>query len=235
MAQTWHDLLFIHWPVPIEALRPLVPEPLQIEEHGGTAWIGIVPFRMSGIRLRGLPALPGTGAFPELNVRTYVTFDDKPGVWFFSLDATSRMAVFTARAWFALPYYLAHIEISARKDAGLRYSLRRTHKDVPSVEFAADYHPVGDVVLAPPDSLDAFLTERYCLYALSSDGQLRRAEIHHEPWPLQPAEAYIRSNTMVTGFDIALPDEPPRLHFSRRLDVVVWSPQVLEPSKAPAS
>src|SRR5437867_5100192 len=103
----WHDLLFLHWPVRPEIIRPLIPNGLELDTFDGAAWIGVVPFRMTGVRLRWLPPLPGISAFPELNVRTYVRVRDRPGVYFFSLDAGSRTAVAMARAWFHLPYFHA--------------------------------------------------------------------------------------------------------------------------------
>src|ERR1700687_6083754 len=107
MAGTWRDLLFAHWPVATTSLRPLVPARLRIDTFDGQAWLAVVPFRMSGVRLRGTPAMPWLSAFPELNVRTYVRCGAKPGVWFFSLDAGNPLAVGIARAWFHLPYYRA--------------------------------------------------------------------------------------------------------------------------------
>lgn len=226
MAQSWHDLLFAHWPVPAAALRPLlsglVPEGLDLDERDGSAWIGVVPFTMSGVRLRGLPPVPGASRFPELNVRTYVTMGDRPGVWFFSLDAASRLAVAVARRWFHLPYHRARMSATPREDEGVRYSHLRTHPGSPPAEFGADYHPTGPVTVAESGSLDAFLTERYCLYTADEAGTLWRGEIHHEPWPLQPAEAYITRNTMTQPLGIGL-QGPPLLHFARRLDVVVWT------------
>src|SRR6266404_10006502 len=121
MAQSWHDLLFAHWQVDAAALRPLLPPQLQIDTFGGSAWLAVVPFRMTGVRLPGTPALPWLSAFPELNVRTYVTCDGEPGVWFFSLDAGNALAVAIARAWFHLPYFRAH----APRKPGRLESLRQ--------------------------------------------------------------------------------------------------------------
>ena len=111
MSQSWHDLLFAHWPIDASHLRPLIPAALEIDKFQGEAWIGVVPFRMSGVRLRATPALPTLSAFPELNVRTYVTHGGKPGVWFFSLDAANAIAVSVARAWFHLPYFNARMTL----------------------------------------------------------------------------------------------------------------------------
>jgi len=116
MRQKWHDLLFMHWRIPPQTLRPLIPPALDLDIFEGSAWLGIVPFRMTGVRLRATPSIPGLSAFPELNVRTYIVAGGKPGVWFFSLDAASALAVATARAWFHLPYFRARMSLTARGD-----------------------------------------------------------------------------------------------------------------------
>jgi uncharacterized protein YqjF (DUF2071 family) len=224
MAMTWHDLLFAHWRVPVAALRPLVPGALTIDTFDGSAWIGVVPFRMSGVRLRGTPALPGPGAFVELNVRTYVTEGTKAGVWFFSLDAASRVAVRAARRWFRLPYFDAEMSCVTEGD-DVVYRSRRTHRGAHPAEFAARYGPSGPQFAAQPGSLEHWLTERYCLYASAPDGALLRGEIHHAPWPLQSASASIATNTMAAAAGVALPAEGPHLLFARRLDVVGWTPE----------
>jgi hypothetical protein len=227
MAMKWHDLLFMHWPVPVEVLRPLVPAGLEIDTFDGVAWLGVVPFRMSGIRARGTPAMPWVSAFAELNVRTYVTAGGRAGVWFFSLDAASRLAVRVARATFRLPYFDAQMHIAGTTgDAAgaVTYSSVRTHRNAPPAEFAATYTPTGEVYRAQPGDLDHWLTERYCLYAASPAGRLSRGEIHHSPWPLQPAACDTTVNTMTHQLGITLPPAPPLLHFAKQLDVVAWLP-----------
>jgi hypothetical protein len=218
----WHDLLFLHWPVPADALRPLVPAGLDLDRFDGRAWLGVIPFRMSGVRLRGLPAIPGTARFPELNVRTYVTRAGKPGVWFFSLDAASRVAVYTARVWYGLPYFHARMGGSIAGD-WITYHSARRHRGAPPAEFRARYRPAGEARPAPPGSLEHFLSERYCLYALDRRGRLGRGEIDHRPWPLQPAEVEVAVNRMVEPLGLALPAVEPISHFARQLEVVAWS------------
>lgn len=217
---TWHDLLFAHWPMPVAALRGLIPPALEIDTLDGTAWLGVVPFRMSGVAPRGVPALPWLSAFPELNVRTYVTAEGKPGVWFFSLDAASALAVAVARAWYHLPYFRARISCAATASGGVNYESWRTHPGAPAAEFRAQYRPLAPAALATRGSLDYFLTERYCLYAANSRGHVFRGDIHHQPWPLQPAEAEISVNTMAAAHTLVLPATPPLLHFARELRVV---------------
>jgi uncharacterized protein YqjF (DUF2071 family) len=226
MAQRWHDLLFAHWPVPPQALRPLVPASLPLDSFDGNAWIGVVPFRMSGVRPRLVPPLPGLSTFPELNVRTYVTRDGKPGVYFFSLDTTSRLTIVGARAVFHLPYYRAEMSVRGEGE-DVVYASRRVHAGPPAAELRGRYGPRGSVRIAEPGSLEDWLTGRYCLYSIDPRGGAHRCEIDHAPWPLQAAEATLDVNTMTAGLGLALPDVAPLLHFSRRLEVVVWPLQRL--------
>src|SRR4029450_6385677 len=144
MAQTWHDLLFAHWPLPVDDVRRVVPAVLPLDTFDGQAWIGVVPFRMTGVRPRAVPPLPWLSAFPELNVRTYVTLDGKPGVYFFSLDAGNRLAVVTARLTYFLPYFHAHMAVTHDGEA-IRYSSYRIHHGAPSADFIARYGPTSAV------------------------------------------------------------------------------------------
>jgi uncharacterized protein YqjF (DUF2071 family) len=217
MKQTWHDLLFAHWPLSTAVMRPLVPSQLTLDTFDGQCWVGIVPFHMSGIRARGLPPLPGVSRFPELNVRTYVTHGGKPGVYFFSLDAANLPAVWAARTFYHLPYFYA--EMSSREIGGsIQYSScrRRGH-----AEFRGQYRPTTEARLHEKGSLDHWLTERYCLYTTHRD-QVLRGEIHHQPWPLQDAEAEVEINTVAASAAIQLPASPPSLLFARRLEVLIW-------------
>jgi uncharacterized protein len=225
MHQVWHDLLFAHWPVDARELRASVPAALDVDLFDGQAWISVVPFRMSGIRPRYLPALPWLSAFAELNVRTYVVRDGKPGVYFFSLDAANPVAVRIARRLFHLPYFDAKMSIEYNGD-WIEYRSKRTHRGAPPAEFSARYRPTGPVFRVAPGSLEEWLSERYCLYADDQRGRIWRTEIHHVPWPVQPAECEIMLNTMT-----ALPQVTPLLQFSRRLDIVAWLPELLAPGK----
>ena len=214
--QVWRDLLFAHWPIAAAAIRPFVPKSLEVQEFNGTSWIGLVPFRMTGVMRRPWPDLPWISAFPELNVRIYVEHEGKPGVWFLSLDATNPLAVWAARRYFHLPYYGAAMSVTSRSD-GIHYESSRR-----GAQFSASYRPTSDIYPAKPGSLEHWLTERYCLYALAPDGALWRTDVHHVPWPLQAAELEIRSNTMFDVHGLKLDAPPQLLHFSRRLDVVMW-------------
>lgn len=226
MTMQWHDLLFAHWPLQPEVLRPLIPPVLEIDTFDGSAWLGIVPFRMAGVRPHYVPELPWLSAFPELNVRTYVTAGGKPGVWFFSLDAANPLAVRGARTVFHLPYFDARMRCSADGER-IRYSSYRAHRKASGATLGMRYGPTGPVRLALPGSLDAWLTERYCLYAANHRGTVWRGEIHHRRWPLQPAEIEIEHNTMAEQLRLVLPAHPPLVHFARRLDVVAWGLDIL--------
>jgi uncharacterized protein YqjF (DUF2071 family) len=224
MRQQWRDLLFAHWRIAAEALRPLVPRPLSIQEFDGSSWVGLVPFRMTGVMVRPLPDLPYVSAFPELNLRLYVELDGKPGVWFVSLDAANWLAVHAARRLFHLPYF--HAAMSCEADGErIRYRSQRKRGDV---VFAGRYEPISEVYESRPGTLEHFLTERYCLYAARRDGTLLRAEVHHRPWPLQRARLDIEENRVAGPQGIAIAGPPALLHFSRFLDVVVWTPHQVE-------
>jgi hypothetical protein len=222
MTQSWHDLLFAHWPLDPASLRGNVPPEIPIDLFEGRAWIGVVPFHMTNVALRG--ARPLALAFPELNVRTYVSVGGKPGVYFFSLDAASRLAVFTARTLFQLPYHCATMVV----DAGARRVSYRSRRKNGRAELAVTYGPGGPAQESRPGTLEYFLTERYCLYLADTTGRVRRLEIHHRPWPLQPADAQIAVNTMTDACGIALPATTPLLHFAKRLDVLTWGLKTVE-------
>jgi uncharacterized protein YqjF (DUF2071 family) len=227
LGMRWVDLLFAHWPMPVEALRPLVPPDLEVDTFEGQAWLGIVPFRMEDVAPRFLPAVPGLGTFPEINVRTYVTRRGRAGVWFLSLDAASPITVEGGRAGFHLPYFRARM--SSDTEAGwVEYHSERRDRRGAAAVFDGRYRPVGPASVAPAGSLAAFLTDRRGLYAADRAGRLSWTAIRHAPWPLQPAEAEIRANSMATAHGLTLPSVPPLLHFARRLDVKGWWPRPLE-------
>lgn len=228
MFMQWRDLLFAHWPVPAEQLRPLIPSALSIDTWNGQAWIGIVPFHMTDVGPRALPPVPGISAFPEINVRSYVTFGGKPGVWFFSLDARQKLAVRAARWGLHLPYFDAEITVGQGTDGKVAYRSHRTEGKSPPAEFVASYWPSGPVFHPHAGTLEYWLIERYCLYSASPAGKIRRLEIHHDPWSLQVAEAEIPHNTMTRPLGVDLPADPPKLHYSKRQDAFAWLPAKIE-------
>ena len=228
--QSWLDLAFLHWPVPAAQLRPHIPPSLAIQEFDGTAWLGVVPFRMAGVMRRPLPDIPGISAFPELNVRTYVDLADgesRPGVWFFSLDATNRLAVWAARRFFHLPYYRAAIRIEQRAGANSDVYDYTSVRHDGRARFSGTYRATSETYLAEAGMLEHFLTERYCLYAEKPGGEILRAEVHHHPWPLQRAEVELRENEMVPGLGIDVQGPPQLVHFAREIHVAVWSPETV--------
>lgn len=217
MKQVWHELLFAHWPIAPNRMRAHAPKELGLDTFDGYCWVGVVPFRMSGIRGRGFPPLPGLSQFPELNVRTYVTCGDKPGVYFFSLDAANRAAVWAARAFYHLPYFFASMT-SVEIDGEIHYSSRRLES---SAEFRAVYRPTSPPRQPARGSLEHWLTERYCLYTVHNR-QVYCGEIHHPPWLLQDAAANFDLNTVAAASQIELPNSAPLLHFARRQNVLIW-------------
>ncbi len=221
LAQRWHNLLFAHWPVSPDLLRPFVPQRLTIDTYEGKAWVAVVPFQMEAVRFRFLPPIPGTSAFPELNVRTYVTCAGKPGVWFFSLDAANALAVSVARATFHLPYFHARMRCE-RRGGFIQYESIRTQTSAPKATFRGSYRGAGPQFQPQPGSLEHFLIERYCLYSANPNGDLFRGEIHHPPWDLQLAEAQVTENTFPQAELKTTLHENPLLHFARLQNVVVW-------------
>lgn len=224
MTQSWHHLLFAHWRVDAGALRNLVPAALPIDLYKGEAWIGVVPFHMTNVAPRGLPNIPFVSSFPELNVRTYITLDGKPGVYFFSLDAGSTIAVTAARTMFGLPYFNATMNVDVTGD-DVRYASARQPAEG-RAEFTGSYRPVGPVQRPHEGTLEYFLTERYCLYTVDGASRVQRLEIHHPPWPLQVAAAAIERNTMADAAQITVSGAP-LLHYARRQDMVAWLPRSL--------
>lgn len=224
MTQIWHELLFAHWPIEPDVMRSLLPPILPLDTYERQAWVGVVPFRMSYVRPRGFPPVPRLSQFPELNVRTYVTVNGIPGVYFFSLDADNPVAVLLARKVFHLPYFNATMRCQriSSADETILYRSQRTHPGASPAEFAALYRPVAPVEYAAPGSLAYWFTERYYLYTVVNQNQVYRGDIHHERWPLQPAELDLESNTMALSHGIRLPDMPPLLHYAQRQEVLIW-------------
>lgn len=223
MHQVWDKLLFLHWPVEVEQLRPLVPEGLEIETWEGTAWIGVTPFTIRGIRPPFFPPLPVLSRSHELNVRTYVTRDGVPGVWFLSLDASNALAVWGARLGFSLPYFRAQMELNAGRS--IDFHSRRTHADAPPASFRARWHVGARLPEAAPNTREFFLIERYALYS-ESGGRLYRARIHHRPWPLASARVEQLTSTMLSSHGLPEPRDEPLLHAQAEpFDVEVWSPK----------
>jgi uncharacterized protein YqjF (DUF2071 family) len=221
MTQIWNHLLFAHWPIPPEALRPLIPPVLPLDLFDGQCWVGIAPFYMTHVCPRGLPPFPYLSQFGEINVRTYVIVQNIPGVYFFSLDANNPIAVWLARMIFHLPYFTARIRIQ-RKGDSFHYYSQRTHSPAHSEAFSATYRPISSVYQAQRETLEYWLIERYCLYTVVEQNKVFRANIHHKPWPLQQAEAEIMHNSLASTDGLHLPATPPLLHYANKQEVLVW-------------
>lgn len=215
VAQTWSDLLFAHWPVDPAVARSFITPDLDVHTFDGQAWLSVVVFQISNVHLRGWPAMPGLRGFPEVNLRTYVTYQGKPGVWFVSLHCPNRLVMAVARPWYLLPYRFAPLHL---RDG-----------ECSSPLLSAEYCPTGGVFEAERGSLDEWLTERYCYYTCSPSGSLYRCDIHHEPWPLQPARAEISSNALLEGMD-----QPVVLHYAKRIEALIWPLSPLPPRSASA-
>jgi hypothetical protein len=225
MHQNWGRLLFMHWAIDAELLRPLLPSQLSIDTFDGKAWIGVVPFTMWGIRASFLPAIPGTSAFHELNVRTYVHLNGVPGVWFFSLDAVNSLAVWGARTFYHLPYFKAEMSL-AQEGKTINYSSKRIDQRGSPAEFQASWAIGEPLPQSTPESLEFFLTERYCLYSSHRD-QLFRSRIFHRPWPLRSAELVSAraggyESTMIQALGISAPQAEPLLHYAESIAVDIW-------------
>lgn len=228
LRMRWHDLLFAHWPIPAEVLRALIPPALEIDTFDGSAWIGLVPFRMSQVGPVGGPTPPILGRFGEVNVRTYVRHGDRSGIWFFSLDAASVLTVIGARTWFHLPYQLAAVSCRVGADGSVAYRSRRVLGGPGEARLSARYRPTGPIEVAAPGSLNAFLTDRPSLFAADRRGHVYRGDVRHEPWPLQPAEAEFREESLIAAAGLTRPSGAPILSFARVLDVVATWPSRVE-------
>lgn len=208
MRMTWSELLFAHWPVEPAILSRLLPQGLALDTRENTAWIGVVPFLMSDVSPRCCPSIPRLSRFLELNVRTYVTCEGKPGVWFFSLDAANRVAVRVARATFNLPYMDAKMSLTKNDSQIISYGSERTHRGEPLAQFEASYQALEETFCAQPGTLEHWLTARYCLYSADRNGRLYRGEIDHDPWTLAMATWTKRQNTMCEPMGIDLMGQP---------------------------
>jgi uncharacterized protein len=196
-------------------LRQRIPDELEIEEHDGTAWLSIVFFRVRALRARGALPVPGISSFLQLNVRTYVRGPDGlPGVWFFSIDASSRLAALGVRRIYHVPAFHARMTQEPAKEWQEAECVRLGE---PGRVFAARYRANGETFHAQPGSLEWFLTERYRLFSAEAS-----AEMHHDRWLLSPAEAEVELASIVP---FTLGGAPRLCHFAFRQDALIWPPE----------
>lgn len=204
-----------------EVVAKRLPPGVTLDTRNGNAWVGVVPFLMSDVAPRLCPPTPGLSRFPELNVRTYVTVNSKPGVWFFSLDAASRFAVRAARATFNLPYMDATMSINQTDGRMINYISHRTHLGEVAAEFEATYFTDDEFREAEPGTLNHWLTARYCLYCVDRRGRICRGEIDHPPWKVATATCDERVNTMGEGLGFSF-SGPPHLLMAEPIEVRAW-------------
>jgi len=223
MHQQWRDLLFLHWKFPVDLIQATLPSGLSVDTYDGEAYVGIVPFFMRNIRPRFFPAVPGISDFLEMNLRTYVhDRNGIPGVWFYSLDASQRLAVAVARRFFHLPYVYAEMT-SHRVDGGaILYRVARRHGGASLLAGEFEYQAGAEMPTAAPGTLEFFLVERYCLYAHGA-GQMWRGTVHHQPYPLCRAEVTRWSDELLglNGF-VSPGRDPDHVVMSRGVDVTVY-------------
>jgi len=219
MRQTWNKLLFAHWPIRADQIQALIPSALTLDTFDGTAWVGIVPFAMNDVSFRFLSALPSN--FCELNVRTYVSYKGRGGVFFFSLDASNPLAVEVARAAFRLSYFHSRMRITGTTDS-IDYTCQRRDWRSAEVNFEASYGPTGAVQYSAKGSIEEFLTERYCFFTSGAGGRVMSCDVHHGQWPLQPAAAQFRRNTILEPLSLNLLKLEPLLHYCHKLETIEW-------------
>ncbi|WP_370633934.1 YqjF family protein, partial [Deinococcus sp. RIT780] len=218
LRMEWHDLCFLHWAVPARALQRMLPRGVQLDTRAGQAYLGVVPFRMEGVAPLHVPDVPGLSAFPELNLRTYVTVNGEPGVWFYSLDVTQPLAAALARTFFHLPYRHSRMWVD-RQGGVTRYASELLAPGTPGGgRFAGAYRPTGEPLTVPAGSLEAWLTDRLNLFSADRAGRVYRGRIEHRAWPLRRALAQVRVNTLADPLGLTLTGEPHALH-AERLDV----------------
>ena len=218
LAMGWRHLLFANYSVPPATVDAHLPDALTVDTFDGDAWLSVVPFTNVDVRPRGLPASMGLD-LPELNLRTYVTCDGEPGVYFFSLDAQGVLSVLGARVFHRLPYYYARISLTSDDGGGVRFESRRLHPGDRPAHYTATYRPSGPAFESGEDPLAAFLTERYRFYTEGSDGAVRYANVDHEPWTLYPARATQETNTLFAANGFEEPSSEPVYYYSPEIDV----------------
>ena len=228
IRQRWEDLLFLHWRVKPAVLRALLPEGLELDTFEDQAYVGLVPFTVPVNRLLWLPA-PLSPPFHEVNLRTYVKGPGAdPGVWFFSLDASSRMAVTGGSALYSLPYHHAHIAFSREEQgepgrrAWIRFESRRVPEDPP--DCAVRYAPAGVPRSAAVGTLEHFLIERYVLFAWTGR-RLLRGRVRHAPYPVQDAAIEGLQERLFTAAGLSRPAEDPLAHYARGVRVDIGWPR----------
>lgn len=220
MTQTWEHLLFAHWAVSPKALRGLIPAGLELDTHDGFAWISVIPFLLTRVRLRHLFPVPYVTTFPEINVRTYVKAGSTRGVYFLSLDTSHLLVTGIAKYWYRLPYYHARMDFRPHATRIDFQSERRPEK---TPAFCGSYWPVSEPALAGENTLEHWLTERYTLFCqCKKTKRLYYANVYHEPWMLQRADAHIQANSMLSPLSLTVSEKPDLMVYARGVESYIW-------------
>jgi uncharacterized protein len=205
MFQGWRNLLFYSWPVAPATLARLLPPGLPVDQFEGSGWVSLVPFLMKDLHLRCLPSIPGTGTFPEVNLRTYVRLRGEAGVFFFSIDAASWLGAVVAHAVFHLPYFRARIQMT-EEGGGFRIASQRTLRaGSPPADLVASWRPRGALQAPSVGSLEHFLLERYASFAPGPRGYFYRGPMLHSDWQVQDADAELDGSTLITAAGLDAP------------------------------
>jgi uncharacterized protein YqjF (DUF2071 family) len=228
MRESEEGLLFLHWPMPVESLRPLVPAGLDVDTYDGQAWLTLNAFNMAVAQFRTLPPLPGLNTSPEVDLRTYVRTNDRSGLFFLSMDIDNQLGVWISRTLYHMPYLQSHMEFGFLGDSFYLKSQRQATKTAPAAEFCATYGPAGNPFCAQPDSLEAFLLERRFFFTASPKGELYYGQDERLPLVVLPAEAEIEVNTIVQAAGLELPETEPILHYSPGMPILTADVEQLD-------
>lgn len=222
LFMTWRDLMFASWRLPAEVVRPKVPPELELDTFDGSAYVTLVPMRVTDMHWRGIPPIPGMEGFRELNLRTYIKRNDRPGVYFLSIECPAAFSDWIARHFFGVPYYAA--EIATYRDGDcFRFASERTQKGQPPAALFSQFRPVGQAAPPAPGSLESFLVERYSLY-FAGDGHVWRGDIQHDQWQLFQAEVQLDVNTISTAAGLELGPKPDHAAYVVQTDTLIFPP-----------
>lgn len=219
--QSWNNLVFIHYKIDIQSLRALVPSKFEIDLYQGEAWISIVPFFMEDVMKGNIPSFYPFKKFPELNLRTYVKYENKPGVFFFSLDAECLPVVLGGNLLYGVPYKYAKMNYELSENGGYL----RSDRFIGSVEFEMRYRKIGEIFESEIGSLQEWLSERYCLYSKSNHTEFYRVEVHHKKWPLQNCEVSISKNDILKASNLEVDLDSMIVNYSPGVDVISFRPE----------
>ena len=221
MTQVWENVLFAHWSLPMEVVRKHIPAELEVDTFNGEAWVGVILFKMNGFKLRFTP-FRYPFSFPEINLRTYVKVNERPAIFFMTLDAADPLVVSVAKRWYRLPYFHAKMSFSKQEDMISFHSERKSVGD--SVVIGGEFYPVSEQFVPKDGSIDHWLTERYVYFNKDPNNHIYWGEVYHEPWQLRKVSGKFSDNTLLHPYQIELPGEPHLLHYSRGVEAQMGAP-----------